>query len=309
MSSPQAPFPYAGGKRRVADLVWDHFREIHHYVEPFCGSAAVLLSRPGGAPESGAETINDHNGLLINFWRAIKQSPQKVLEFAKAPPSAVELPARNERVRDHLGHLVDQLIDDPTWYHPQIAADWWYCISTAIGTRALFNDDEQMGPTKPFLGAGGRGVHASRINADHLQQLADRLSGVRILCHDWTDCLTSGAIRHAGTPVGIFLDPPYEPETYYDKVYDGDIDGVAEEVYEWAIEHGDDSDLRIAYCGYAETFEFPDTWESFEWSAHGGHRHIGEDAEKTRHNERIWFSQHCRKQEQRDLFGSHEKAT
>lgn len=41
-----APFPYFGGKSRVADLVWSRFGDVKNYVEPFCGSCAVLLKRP-----------------------------------------------------------------------------------------------------------------------------------------------------------------------------------------------------------------------------------------------------------------------
>lgn len=37
----RAPFPYFGGKRRAASLVWEAIGNVDHYVEPFCGSAAV----------------------------------------------------------------------------------------------------------------------------------------------------------------------------------------------------------------------------------------------------------------------------
>jgi site-specific DNA-adenine methylase len=42
----RAPFPYFGGKRRAAGLVWGALGRVNTYVEPFCGSAAVLLARP-----------------------------------------------------------------------------------------------------------------------------------------------------------------------------------------------------------------------------------------------------------------------
>jgi len=41
-----APFPYFGGKRRAASLVWKALGDPSGYVEPFAGSAAVLLGRP-----------------------------------------------------------------------------------------------------------------------------------------------------------------------------------------------------------------------------------------------------------------------
>ncbi|KKM69533.1 hypothetical protein LCGC14_1449830, partial [marine sediment metagenome] len=42
----KAPFPWFGGKRRVADKVWERFGDVPNYVEPFAGSLAVLLERP-----------------------------------------------------------------------------------------------------------------------------------------------------------------------------------------------------------------------------------------------------------------------
>lgn len=52
----RAPFPWFGGKSRVAHLVWDAFGDVPNYVEPFAGSLAVLLGRPHPAK---IETVND----------------------------------------------------------------------------------------------------------------------------------------------------------------------------------------------------------------------------------------------------------
>lgn len=42
----RAPFPWFGGKRKVAEEVWRRFGRVENYVEPFFGSGAVLLGRP-----------------------------------------------------------------------------------------------------------------------------------------------------------------------------------------------------------------------------------------------------------------------
>jgi site-specific DNA-adenine methylase len=39
----QAPFPWFGGKRKVASEVWAALGDVDNYVEPFAGSLAVLL--------------------------------------------------------------------------------------------------------------------------------------------------------------------------------------------------------------------------------------------------------------------------
>ena len=51
----KAPFPYFGGKGRVAGEVWKRFGAVKTYVEPFFGSGAVLLGRPGGYGNQGSK--------------------------------------------------------------------------------------------------------------------------------------------------------------------------------------------------------------------------------------------------------------
>ena len=48
----RAPFPWFGGKRKVADAVWQRLGRVGNYVEPFFGSGAVLLGRP--SPKNGS---------------------------------------------------------------------------------------------------------------------------------------------------------------------------------------------------------------------------------------------------------------
>lgn len=39
----KAPFPYFGGKSGAVAQVWEAFGDVKNYVEPFMGSAAMLL--------------------------------------------------------------------------------------------------------------------------------------------------------------------------------------------------------------------------------------------------------------------------
>jgi len=54
------PFPYFGGKSKIADIVWKRLGDVPNYVEPFFGNGAVLLRRPH---KPGIETVNDKDGL------------------------------------------------------------------------------------------------------------------------------------------------------------------------------------------------------------------------------------------------------
>lgn len=41
----KAPFPWFGGKRKVATEVWSALGDVDNYVEPFAGSLAVRSDR------------------------------------------------------------------------------------------------------------------------------------------------------------------------------------------------------------------------------------------------------------------------
>jgi site-specific DNA-adenine methylase len=63
-------------------LVWPRFGVVANYVEPFCGSLAMLLGAPMG---HRVETANDANGFVANFWRAVQSDPERVANFADWP--------------------------------------------------------------------------------------------------------------------------------------------------------------------------------------------------------------------------------
>jgi len=88
----KAPFPWFGGKSRVAHLVWERFGDVPNYVEPFAGSLAVMLARPH-APR--IETVNDLDCFIANFWRAVQQAPEEVARWADWPVNEADLHARH----------------------------------------------------------------------------------------------------------------------------------------------------------------------------------------------------------------------
>ena len=104
MKTLKAPFPYFGGKSKAAQIVWGRLGDVKNYVEPFFGSGAVLLARPH---EPRVETVNDLDGLLCNFWRAVQAAPDAVAEAADWPVSECDLHARHLVLVDKLKGLTD----------------------------------------------------------------------------------------------------------------------------------------------------------------------------------------------------------
>ncbi len=107
-----APFPFYGSKRYVVDEVWQRFGSPIQYIEPFCGSAAILL----GAPKPASlEITNDGSGFIANFWRAVKYQPENVARWADYPISHVDLGARHLWLMEQREQLGENLQDPNSW--------------------------------------------------------------------------------------------------------------------------------------------------------------------------------------------------
>lgn len=78
------PIVYFGGKITIADRLVALMPEHDHYVEPFCGSLAVLLAK---APVAH-ETVNDLDGDLMTFWRVLRDQPADLERVCALTPHA-----------------------------------------------------------------------------------------------------------------------------------------------------------------------------------------------------------------------------
>ena len=317
----QPPMPWFGGKSRVADLVWSRFGDVPNYVECFFGSGAVLLARPH-APR--IETINDLDGYVANFWRAVKLDPEQSAYHADNPVNENDLHARHSWLLTQRDTLAARLDGDPEFYDPKIAGYWVWGICCWIGSGfcsgagpwhvrngMLVKDGDAGRGVKrqlPHLGDAGRGVNRGDDLIEYFQALANRLRHVRVCCGDWTRVMGPGVTFKNGL-TGVFLDPPYgEDANRNNTLYRCESGTVAGDVREWALENGDNPELRIAICGYQDEHEFPASWECVPWKATGGYasqRKAQDAVNSTR--ERIWFSPACLKPEL-DLFAARRMA-
>jgi len=167
----KAPFPAFGGKSSVADDVWQRFGDVRNYVEPFAFSAAVLLRRP--LPFSGVETINDINGYVANFWRAVQRDPEQVTEWADSPVNECDLMAWHLWLVERKETLAESLMSDPDYFDAKIAGKWCWGSCCWIGSgwcsgegpwHRVQNDDGSwqlvhLGNAGPGLGVNRKRVH------------------------------------------------------------------------------------------------------------------------------------------------------
>ncbi len=318
-----APFPYFGGKSKVADIVWQRLGDVPNYCEPFFGSGAVLLKRPH---EPGKETINDKDGLLSNFWRSIQKDPEQTAYHADWPVIESDLHARHSWLVGQKESLQAKLEGDPEYYDSKIAGWWVWGISCWIGSGfcsgkgpwiqkdglLVKKEDTTDGTWRQLVRlSGGKGVNRKRVSLRSLgagvgvhrptadiyawfEALSERLKNVRVCCGDWTRILGPSPTWQLGL-TGIFLDPPYDQTIRDTSLYNNE-DKVSQAVREWALANGDNKLLRIVLCGYEGEHDMPDSWECYHWKAAGGYGGQGHaQGRENRDKERIWFSPHCLK--------------
>lgn len=339
-------FPWFGAKTKIADEVWRRFGNPANYVEPFAGTAAVLLRRPDHHRWwEKNETINDADGHIANFHRAVAADPEAVAHHASWPVNEADLTARHLWLVNNRAELTDRITADPDWYDARAAGWWLWGVCAWIGGDWCTGIGPYTGSGKPSISNGGttpgvyrkqpmisgshagKGIHRLRPVSGEMRSLtgstvpdvitsmkqaiindltaiANRLRRVRVTCGDWTRVLGNAAIPRAGHITGVFLDPPYDLRQRRGELYAiGDRPtnpsaGVHEAVREWALQHGNDSRYRIAYCTYSTVDE--DTvfeqagWTAYRWTASGGYGLRAHNrARRNRRREIVWFSPTC----------------
>ena len=310
MSTPLvAPFPWFGGKRRAASLVWQALGDVTNYVEPFFGSGAVLLARPDGAGK--VETINDLDAMLANFWRASQADPDAVARWADWPVNEVDLEARHAWLVNRRERLRWSMAD-PDFFDAKIAGWWLWGACAWIGSgwcagkgpwqsngvevvdsRQLphvGNAGRGINRRLPHVGDAGRGINrrlphvgdAGRGINRKLPHVGDAGRGefirgwIRELADRMRDvrvaCGDWSRVLGSSVTTRHGLTGVFLDPPYDDGAVDYAAGGrVSADVREWALAHGDDPKLRIVLCGYEGEHAMPDSWRTVPWKAAGGY--------------------------------------
>lgn len=149
----KSPYPYFGGKSKVAAEVWSRFGNVRTYVEPFFGSGAMLLARP--TPFIGLETVNDKDHFIANFWRALKADPEGLAEACEWPINETDLHARHLWLVSEGAERIKKCYDDSEHFDLKVAAWWVWGISQWIATGWCVSPDQR----RPALQGSGGGRH------------------------------------------------------------------------------------------------------------------------------------------------------
>lgn len=180
---------YLGGKWRLGPWIVGHFPKHRVYVEPFGGSAAVLLQKE----RAHIEIYNDIDEDLLNLFRILRGPDAQQLihqvgltlysraEYLLAHEESEDPIERARRliVRSHMGHGNN---------------------STHVDRPKGFRRDGSLAQTRV---AGEWGEFPEALSA-----IVERIRGVSIESEPASDLIA----YHDDPKVLIYLDPPYLPD-------------------------------------------------------------------------------------------------
>jgi DNA adenine methylase len=186
-----APFPYFGGKQRLAGSVAELFPAHKLYVEPYFGSGSLLLAK---APSS-FEIVNDLDAQLVTFWQMLREQPTELERICRLTPHS----------RTELGNARIVLADDgETSTRLEIARRVFIQLTQGRGATLSNTTGWRTYRT-------GATSMASVLQGycDRLAPIAARLAQVSIECRDAIDVIAD----YGNSPDALVVaDPPYPTE-------------------------------------------------------------------------------------------------
>lgn len=309
----KAPFPYFGGKSRVASIVWEALGQPAHYMEPFFGSGAVLLARPNYDPDEHTETVCDADGFVANVWRAIQFDPEGTAKWCDWPVNHADLIARKAALIRNENYLLENLCRDEKWFDTELAGYWIWAAScwighgltrpkqipeiscagkgihavhhkgmgvNVVGKRPQLVKEKgiHVKSMRPICGSRGEDVHKTTNNDIYgwFGELSNRLRYVRVVCGDWTMICGGNWQTSNWKNCGVFFDPPYGVKDR-STVYSQDSRTIAEAVRKKCIEWGDRPNMYIVLAGYYEEHNelLEHGWTMKRWKTQGGYGNKG----------------------------------
>jgi len=238
------PFSYYGGKQRIARHIVKLIPRHTVYVEPCCGGATIMFTKPWpqvSIPHYNREVINDLNGDLVNFFKQLRDNGEELcrqLYFSLYSEEDHRL-SKNRDIEDDLERARRFFISASQSFSGTLDAGWKRCV---------FNKNHPLSDIKHKV--------------DRLSEYIERMRGSYI-------CNTTAlkVIDQFDSPQTFFyLDPPYvdcDQVGYAKQGHGGDY---GKEDHLELIEKLNNIKGSFILSGYDTGLE-PDDWELFKVKA------------------------------------------
>lgn len=185
------PIPYQGSKRNLASAILDYFPDhVDTLIEPFAGSAAMTLAAAARNAVS-RYLISDLNKPLVDLWRAIIQSPEKLAKQYEQLWNA----QHGDR-RQYYDQIRDEFNRDgkPDHFLYLLAR----CVKASVRYNA--NGEFNQSPDNRRMGSLPETMRQQILGASHLLR-----GKTKFACLDYKE-----VVAQATTDDLIYLDPPYQ---------------------------------------------------------------------------------------------------
>jgi DNA adenine methylase len=179
----RAPFSYPGGKTKSVVHILQHLPYRRSYIEPFGGSAAILLARQ----PSELEVFNDRYAGVVAFYRCVRDSvkcQQLVLRLTDIVHSREEF----NWCRDTWENYEDDV---------ERAARWYYMSAFSFGSMGR-NFGRATGVTSGLA----EKTHKHILDFDKIHS---RIKNILVENQDYKNILHD----FDGEEAVFYLDPPY----------------------------------------------------------------------------------------------------
>jgi len=180
----KAPFAYPGGKSRSIKYITPHLPHRENYVEPFGGSAAVMLAKP----PCKLDIFNDAYAGVVSFYRCLRDPilMEKLIQWLDLTVnSREEFWACKETWAN---------VNDPV----ERAGRWYFMTTYSFGSLG-----RNWGSAKKGATGGISGRVTSKLKDFPI--IHERFRKVQIENLDALECMK----RYDGPNTVFYLDPPY----------------------------------------------------------------------------------------------------
>jgi len=204
LKQPKPFLKWAGGKTQLIRAIDAKFPfekdESFTYVEPFVGSGAVFFWVLNNFPFLQQAIINDINSDLINTFRTVADSVEKLIALLKVWETEYHVLSENEEEKKFYYYSKRDLFNTRTSDIIVQSALFIFLNKTCfnglyrVNRKNLFN--VPIGSyKKPLI-----------CDEENLRAVSHKLRNVVILNGDFED-----TIEYAGKQTCFYLDPPYKP--------------------------------------------------------------------------------------------------
>lgn len=196
-TSLKPPMQYFGAKVTLGPAIAALLPPHGHYIEPYCGSMAVLLAKE----PSVCETVNDLDERLVTFWRVLRERPDELIRACALTPHS-----RAEYDRAVPLDAADEL---------ELARQVWIKLSQGRSGRL------RRTSWRHYIDRAG----SSKAMPGYLDAYVDRMAPVVERLHNVSlECIPALELieRYGGcADVLLYVDPPYlgSSRQYNDNAY------------------------------------------------------------------------------------------